>query len=128
MQLTMTISVAVIAGIMVAAVTFLIPVLLQIRRTAQQAEKMFETARMEMVPLGHDMTVISREAHGILQSIHRQVDHMEDGVTSVRDAAERLRDFEEDVIYRIEEPLRDISALFSAVARGLEVFFRVMRR
>ena len=63
MELTMTISVAVIAAIMVVAVICIIPVLLQIRRTAQQVEKLAETARMQIAPLSRDVTVISQTAN-----------------------------------------------------------------
>lgn len=128
MELTMTISIIVIAAIMVVAVIFSIPVLLQIRRTAQQVEKTIEAARMQMVPLSHDLTVISQNVNGILQSIHRQVDRLEESVTTVRDSAERLREFEEDMLYRLEVPLIEISTLLSAVSRGVETFFRMLRR
>jgi uncharacterized protein YoxC len=128
MELTMTISVAVIAAIMVAGVLCLIPVLFQIRRTAQQVEKALETVRMQIVPVSHDVTIISQEVNGIIRSIHRQVDKIEDGVTTVRDGAERLREFEEDMVQRIEEPLIEMATLLSAVTRGVETFFRLLLR
>jgi uncharacterized protein YoxC len=128
MELTMTISVAVIAAIMVVGVLCLIPVLFQIRRTAQQVEKTLETARMQIVPVSHDLTIISQEVNGIIQSIHRQVDKIEDSVTTVRDGAERLREFEEDMVQRIEEPFMEMATLLSAVTRGVETFFRLLRR
>jgi len=43
----------------------LIPVLFQIRRTAQQVEKTLETARMQIVPVSHDLTIISQEVNGL---------------------------------------------------------------
>jgi len=128
MELTMTISVAVIAAIMVVGVLCLIPVLSQIRRTAQQVEKTLETARMQIVPVSHDLTIISQEVNGIIQSIHRQVDKIEDGVTTVRDGAERLREFEEDMVQRIEKPLMEMATLLSAVTRGVDTFVRLLLR
>ena len=83
---------------------------------------------MQVVPLSHDLTVISREASSILQSIHRQVDKVEDGIATVQDAAERLRDFEETVLTRVEEPLLEIASLISAVSRGMGAFARYLRR
>jgi uncharacterized protein YoxC len=128
MELTMTISVAVIAAIMVVGVLCLIPVLFQIRRTAQQVEKTLETARMQIVPVSHDLTILSQEVNGIIQSIHRQVDKIEDSVTTVRDGAERLREFEEDMIQRIEEPFIEMATLLSAVTRGVDTFVRLLWR
>ncbi len=122
-----TISVTVIAASIVIVAIVLIPVILQIRRTAREAEKLMETARMEIVPLGHDLAVISKEVSGILQSVHRQVEKVEEGIATVRDAAERLRDFEEAALTIVEAPLVKFATLVSAASRGLEAFLRFFR-
>ena len=123
----MTISVTVIAASIVVVAIVLVPVILQIRRTAREAEKLLDTVRMQIVPLSHDLTVISKEVSGILQSIHRQVDRVEEGIATVRDAAERLREFEETVLTRVEEPLLELATLLSAVSRGIGAFLRFFR-
>ncbi len=128
MELTLSISITVIAAILIIAVICMIPVLFQIRRTALQVEKMMETIRLEIVPLSHNLTVLSHTVNGILKSVNRQVDRLEDSVIAVRDGAERLREFEEDLIDRVERPLIGISTLLSAVSRGVETFFRVLLR
>jgi uncharacterized protein YoxC len=123
----LTISVTVIAASIVVVVIVLIPVILQIRRTAREAEKLLETARMQVVPLSHDLTVISREVNRILQSVHRQVDSVEEGIATVQGAAERLRDFEEVILTRVEEPVLELAALVRAVSRGTGAFLRYFR-
>jgi uncharacterized protein YoxC len=123
----LTISATVIAVSVAIFVIVLIPVISQVRRTAREAEKFLETARMQIAPLSHDLTVISREISGILQSIHRQVDRVEEGMTTVRDAAGRLREFEETVLTRVEEPLLELATLINAVSRGIAAFLRYFR-
>jgi uncharacterized protein YoxC len=122
-----TISVTVIAASIVAVAIVLIPVILQIRRTAREAEKLFETARMEIVPLSHDLTVVSKEVSGILQSIHRQVEKVEEGIATVQDAAERFRDFEDAALTIVEAPLVKLATVVSAASRGLGAFLRFFR-
>jgi uncharacterized protein YoxC len=122
-----TISVTVIAASIVVVAIVLIPVILQIRRTARQAEKLLETVRMEIVPLSHDLTIISKEISSILQSIHRQVEKVEEGIAAVGDAAERLRDFEEAALTIVEGPLVKLAALVSAASRGIGAFVRFFR-
>lgn len=122
-----TISVTVIAASIVVVAIVLIPLILQIRRTAREAEKLLETARTHIVPLSHDLTVISKEVSSIVQSIHRQVDTVEEGITAVRDAAERLRDFEESALTIVEGPLVKGATLISAVSRGIGAFLRFFR-
>ena len=127
----LTISVTVIAAVMVIVVIVVIlqiPFLLQVRRLAREIEKVSETVRMQIVPVSHDLTVVVQEVNGILQSIHRQVDRVEDSLTTVRDTADRLRNFEEDVLRRFEEPLFELATLVNAATRGIEAFFRVLRR
>ena len=123
----LTISVTVIAASIVVVAIILIPVILQIRRTAREAEKFLETARMQIVPVSHDLTVISRELSSILQSIHRQVDRVEEGIATVQDAVERLREFEEGVLTIAEEPLLKLTTLIRAASRGAGAFWRVLR-
>jgi uncharacterized protein YoxC len=122
-----TISVTVIAASIVVVAIVLIPLILQIRRTAREAEKFLETARTHIVPLSHDLTVISKEVSSIVQSIHRQVDTVEEGIAAVRDAAERLREFEEAVLTIVEGPLVKLATLVSAVSRGIGAFLRFFR-
>jgi uncharacterized protein YoxC len=123
----LNISVAVIAASIAVIVIVVIPAVLEIRRTAREAEKFLETARMQIVPLSHDLTVISKEISGILQSIHRQVERVEEGMATFRDAAGRLREFEETVLTRVEEPLLELATLINAVSRGIAAFLRFFR-
>jgi uncharacterized protein YoxC len=122
-----TISVTVIAASIVVVAIVLIPLILQIRRTAREAEKLLETVRTHIVPLSHDLTVISKEVSSIVQSIHRQVDTLEEGIAAVRDAAERLRDFEESALTIVEAPLVKLATLVSAASRGIGAFLRFFR-
>jgi len=123
----LTISVTVIAASMLVVVILLTPAILQISRTAREAEKFFEAARMQVVPLSHDLTVISREVSGILQSVHRQVNRVEDGIATVQGAADRLREFEEGMLTIVEQPLIELATLVRAVSRGIGASLRFFR-
>jgi uncharacterized protein YoxC len=123
-----TISITVIAASIVVFTIFLIPVLLQIRRTARELEKLIDTTRLQLVPLSHDLTTISSKVNGILKSIHRQVDKVEDGITSVRDAARNLQSFQMEIQRVIEEPLIELAALVRGVVHGVDVLLSGFRR
>ena len=123
-----TISITIIAAAVVVVAIVLIPVILQIRRTACEADKLLETVRTEIAPLSHDLTVISKEISSIVQSIHRQVDRVEEGIGAVGDAAGRLREFEEAVLTIAGGPLLKLPTLISAVVRGIGAFVRFFRR
>ena len=118
----------IIAATLVLAVIFLIPTLTQIRRTSLEAEKFFETIRLQIIPLAHDLTVVSQQVNGILQSVQRQVGKAEDAFTTFRDTAVRLRDFEEEILQKVHQPLSEIATLLGAVGRGAGALVRIFRR
>jgi len=128
LAMLLTISVTVIAAILVLILIFLIPVLLQVRRTAHEAEKLIDFVRLQVAPVSRDVTAISREVKSVIHSIHRQVDRVEGGIETVHDLAVRMKEFQLEVKRRIEEPLLQLAAVFGGVKRGVEaissIFFR----
>jgi len=120
----LTISVTVIAAILVLILIFLIPVLLQVRRTAHEAEKLIDSVRLQVAPVSRDIGLISRDVTSIVQSIHRQVDRVENGIETVHDMAVRVKQFQR----RIAEPLLQLAAVFVGVKRGVEAIARIFYR
>ncbi len=119
-----TISVTVIAVIMVIVVCVLIWIGLHIRRSVRETEKLMETVRLEIVPLAREFTVISHQAKGILESIQRQVEDVEEGIAAFKNTATSLREFQARIQGRIENPLLQLAALTGAVSQGFKTFFR----
>jgi uncharacterized protein YoxC len=124
----LTISVTVIAVFVVILTVFLIPILLQIRRTSTELEKLAGAVRTEVVPLSRDMASFFQEANAILQSLRGNVDKLEEGLDHVRDIAIRLKGFERDVKNRAERPLEKIVSLAGAVWVGVDALLRIFRR
>ena len=119
METLMAISVTVIAAIMVLALIFQIPVLLQVRRTAKEAEKLIDSVRVQVAPISRDIGLISQDVKSIVQSIHRQVDRVEDGIETVHDMAVRVKGFQIEVQRRIEKPLLQLAAVMGGMKRGV---------
>ena len=124
----LTISVTVIAAILVLVLIFFIPVLLQVRRTAHEAEKLIDSIRLQVVPVSRDIAAISREVKSVIQSIRQQVDRVEDGIETVHDMAARVKEFQLEVKRRIEEPLLQLAAVLGGVKRGVEAISSIFRR
>lgn len=74
----LSIGVTVIAAVMLGGIICLIPVLLQIRRTAHQAEKLLESVRMQVPALGQNVILISNEVSSILRSAHREFERLKE--------------------------------------------------
>jgi uncharacterized protein YoxC len=128
LAMLLSISVTVIAAILVLSLIFLIPVLLQVRRTAHEAEKLIDFVRLQAAPVSHDVTAISLEVKNVIHSIHRQVDRVEGGIETVHEMAVRVKEFQIEVQRRIEDPLVQIAALLLGVKRGVEAIAGIFSR
>jgi uncharacterized protein YoxC len=124
----LTISVTVIAAILVLVFIFFIPVFLQIRRTAREAEKLIDSVRFQVVPVGRDVDLIFRDVKNLVQSIHRQVNRVGDGIETVHDMAIRVKAFQIEIQRRIEEPMFQLAAVMVGIRRGIEAMARVFHR
>jgi len=123
-----TISVMVIAVIALVAAFYAIPVLIQIRRTAGEVEKLAETVRTQITPLSKDLAIIFQETRSILESIRQQTDKVEEGITALQEMVVNLRDFQRDIQEKIEGPLLEVSTLIKAVSEGFVALVRLLRR
>jgi uncharacterized protein YoxC len=128
LAMVLTISVTVIAAILILILIFFIPVLLQVRRTAHEAEKLIDFLRLQVAPVSHDVTAISLEVKSVIQSIHRQVDRVEGGIETVRDMALRVKEFQIEVQRRIEDPLVQLAVVLLGVKRGVEAIANMFSR
>jgi uncharacterized protein YoxC len=128
METLTAVSVAVIAAVMVLGLICLIPVLLQIRRTAKEAEKLFDTVRAQIAPISHDIIVISQDIKSIVKSVHRQVDRIEDGVEMVHDMAILAKDIQLELKRKIEKPMLQLAAILSGIKRGFEAVSHIFSR
>lgn len=124
----LTISITVIAAILALVLIFFIPALLQIRRTAHEAEKLIDSVRLQVAPVSRDVGLISRDVKNIVQSIHRQVDRVEDGIETVHAMAVRAKEFQIEVQHRIEEPLLQLAAVMGVVKRSVEAISSIFCR
>lgn len=105
-----------------------VPVLLQLRRTALEVEKVIEAVRMQVVPLSHDLAILSQEVNRILASVHRQIESVEEGVDTFRDTALRLRRLEEEFLQKVEKPLLDATTVIRGVLEGVQLVRRLFHR
>jgi uncharacterized protein YoxC len=128
METLMAISVTVIAAVMVLALIFLIPVLLQVRRTAKEAETLIDTVRVQVAPISRDIGLISRDVQSIAQFIHRQADRVETGIETVHDMAVRVKAFQIEIQRRIMMPLVMLTSVLGGFKQSIETMARIVSR
>ncbi|MDO9122988.1 MAG: DUF948 domain-containing protein [Deltaproteobacteria bacterium] len=124
----LTISVTSIAAILVLILIFFIPVLLQVRRTAKEAEKLIDSVRVQVAPISRDIGLISRDVQSITQFIHRQADRVETGIETVQDMAVRVKAFQIEIQRRIVKPLGMLTSVLGGFKQGIGTMARIVSR
>jgi uncharacterized protein YoxC len=123
-----SISVTVIAAFIVLFVSFLLPLLVQLRRTAKEGEKLLETARGQIVPLSHDVIKLVDDLQDLVDQGKRQMGKVDESISALRDTAVKLRDVETLFKDRVEEPLHNLIALLAALVKGTRAFLEYIKR
>lgn len=123
-----SISVTIIAGFVVIFVIALIPVLVQIRRLAKEAERLLEATRQQIVPLSHDVVRLVDDIGDLVKQGQRQMVKVEDSVNAVRETALKLRDVESLFKDRIEKPLLNMIAVVAALIKGTRALVKHMKK
>jgi uncharacterized protein YoxC len=121
-------SVMLIAGLLLLNTIFLVVFLVKAFMTFSEARKLFEAARLELVPISHDVTRITTEVKGILASVQKDMDKIGDSLDNVRDTTRNLKKFEFMIQERIQEPLLEIATLLSALIKGGQAFWNILIR
>jgi len=118
-----SISVAIIAALMLINTIFVVAVLIKAMRAFGEARKLLEMVRLQMAPITHDITQIMGDVRSIIRSVEKDMDKVGESLSAVRDTTRNLRDFEAMIQERIERPLLDITAMLSAIVKGGRVFW-----
>jgi uncharacterized protein YoxC len=121
-------SVMLIAGLLLVNTIFLVVFLVKAFKAFSEARKLFEAARLQLVPISHDVTRITTEVKGILTSVQKDMDKVSDSLDHVRDTTRNLKEFEFMIQERIQEPLLEITTLLSALIKGGRVFWNTLIR
>jgi len=121
-------SVMLIAGLLLLSTIFLVVFLVKAFKTFSEAQKLLETARLQLTPISHDVTRITTEVRGILTSVQKDLDKVGDSLDHVRDTTRNLKEFEYMIQERIQEPLLEITTLLSALIKGGRVFWQTLFR
>jgi len=122
------ISVAIIAFFVVVFVIGLLIALVQIRRTAKEAEKLMETTRQQIAPISHDLTIIVNDLKKIVTSIQKQTGMVEQGVGEIKDTVIRINQFEKTLQEKLQQPIIEFATLISAVSKALRAFINVWKK
>lgn len=121
------ISLLIIAIAFFLLVIFLVPSLLQIRRTARSVEMTSRTMNQNLPGILTNIDEITTNLTRTTQSVHQQVEGLAESVQKVRDVVDDVVNFEREIRTEVEPPIVETLATVTAVARGVRAFLDVLR-
>jgi uncharacterized protein YoxC len=126
--MVLTISVAIIAASVLAVACFLVPRIIQIGRTIRELKRLISAVSRQVDPVSQNLSRVCQETTFFLQSLRRQTDKVEKGITTLQDVTVRFREFQEEIQGSIKGPLIEFVTLLGAMGRVTEAFTRIFRR
>lgn len=126
--MTISVSVAIIAGLIFINTIFLVVVLIKALKAFGEAQKLAEMVRLQIAPIAHDLTQILSDVRSIVRSAEREMGKVGESITAMRDTTRNIKEFEAMVQERIERPLLDVTAVLSALVKGGKVFWNNFNR
>ncbi len=121
--MVITLSVAVIAGLLLINTIFFIILMTRAIRAFGEAQRLMEMVRLQLAPITHDLTQIITDVRSIVKTAEKEMVKVEDSITAVRDTTQSIKEFEAMIQERIERPLLDVTAVLSALVKGGRVFW-----
>ena len=118
-----SVSVAIIAALITINTLFMVIVLFKAIKVFGEIQKLIEMVRLHIVPVSHDVTHILGDVRSIVKAAEGEMGKVGDSITAVRDTAVNLKEFEEMIQERIEQPLLDVTSVLSALVKGGRVFW-----
>jgi uncharacterized protein YoxC len=121
------ISLLVIAIAILLLSLFAIPTIVQIRRTARDAEQTAKILNQNLPGILTNLDEITTNLTQTTQTIHEQVDNLKYVVDKVNLIAEDVVDFERNIRAEIEAPIMETVNTISAVIKATRAFLEVLR-
>ncbi len=99
-------------------VAFLIPAIVQVKRTAERVEIASENLNIHLPNILTNLDEITTNLTGIMTSGRRQMQMLEEATEEIKLMVEDLSNFEKEVKEKIEDPLVETLATITAVAKA----------
>ncbi len=111
----------------VILVAFLVPTIVQLRRTARRVEVISDSLNHHLPAILTNLDEITTSLTSILTSGRRQVMMLEEAAQEVKGMVDDIVQFEKDIKRRIEDPFVETFTTLAAVARAIRAFLAVFK-
>ena len=114
-----------IAGFSILAITFaLVPLLIQLRQTGRQAEKLLKDVDREIPPLLASLKITAAELQSLSENIHTKITESEEIINTARHAGESLLITSSLIKTALTPLITNVGGIGSGLRAFLNFFYR----
>ncbi|MFQ5583912.1 MAG: DUF948 domain-containing protein [Calditrichia bacterium] len=119
------ISVAVVSLAVVVLIIFLIPAVIQFRRSARSLEEASNQFNQKTTPVLENLEAITANINQITASGRDQMEALSEVVSEVKMLVDDVANFQKNLQNKIEDPIIETLTTITAVTRAIRVFLVV---
>ena len=123
MELVLVIMQIIALGALTVLCIYLITVLVRVRETLSVVEKDIKELSAKALPVFDNLEVITQKVRSVTESIDEQVAMVKSSISSIKEIADTIVDFERRVQETIEEPVLETVGTAVAFLKGVRTFF-----
>ena len=106
---------------------FLISLLSRLRTFLAGVEKDLKEISSKAIPVFENLEIITEKIKSVTENIDEQVVMVKHSITSMKEIADNILNFERRIQERIEEPVMDTVTMFVAAFKGVRAFVDRLR-
>ena len=114
-------------GCLAALSIYLISVLVRLRSILTEVEKDIKELSVHAIPVFENLEAITEKIKNVTESINDQVDMVRHSISSIKEIADNIVNFERRIQESIEEPVLETVSVFASFFKGIRTFIDRMR-
>ncbi len=106
---------------------YLIVVLVRVREILTSVDKDVKELSSKAIPVFENLEVITDKVKNVTQSVDEQVEAVRHSISSMKEVADNVVEFERRIQERIEEPVLETVSFLAALVKGVRTFLERVR-
>jgi len=107
-------------------VVFLVPTIIQIKRSARGVEKSSEILNAQLPSIVQNINQMSESLNEIISSGRKQTETLAQATREIKMMVDSIVDFERNLQKKIEEPLLETVTTLAAITKAVRTFFIII--
>lgn len=106
---------------------YLVIILSRVRNFLIVVENEIKGLTAKVIPVFSNLEIITDKIKNMTENIEGQIELIKSSITSIKEIADNVVNFERKVQEQVEEPIMEFIGTISAIVKGIRTFFTRLR-